>query len=57
MRGHSMLTRGTILSEALAAGTGMYIADIAIYMQARWCGRGLACRALRRRWVNFRPFR
>ncbi|GIL76866.1 hypothetical protein Vretifemale_6399 [Volvox reticuliferus] len=31
--GHAMLTRGTVLAEALAAGTGMYISDVAIYMQ------------------------
>lgn len=32
-----MLTRGTVLAEALAAGTGMYITDVAIYMQVRMC--------------------
>ncbi|KXZ50017.1 hypothetical protein GPECTOR_18g170 [Gonium pectorale] len=34
VRGHAMLTRGTILAEALLLeGTGMYVSDVAIYMQ------------------------
>eukprot|EP00198_Chlamydomonas_reinhardtii_P005260 XP_001694596.1 predicted protein [Chlamydomonas reinhardtii] len=36
--GHAMLTRGTVLAEALAAGSGMYVADVALYMQVHLFG-------------------